>query len=126
PATPPVTITDIASFRPQGLGSSMEPEGWTVVGLPTNFLAHAETHIVRGTLFGAPADVRFRPTEYIWNYGDGSSRRTDQPGLSWSQLQTAEFSDTATSHAYASAGSYVVVLTVHYSPDYRLAGGTWR
>lgn len=126
PATPPVTITDLASFRPQAPGSSMEPEGWTVVGLPTNFFAQAEAHIVRSTLFGTPAEVRFRPTAYHWNYGDGSSRQTDQPGMSWSQLQIPEFSDTVTSHAYAVAGSYFVSLTVHYSPDYRLAGGTWR
>lgn len=126
PATPAVTITDLASFRPHAPGISMQPQGWALVGLPTNFVAHAEAHIVTGSLFGAPAEVRFRPTGYHWNYGDGSTRRTEQPGLPWSQMRIPEFTDTATSHAYAAAGRYVVTLTVHYSPDYRLSGATWR
>lgn len=126
PATPPVTVTDLASFRPQAPAHAMEPDGWSVVGLPTNFIAQAEPHTVRGTLFGIPAEVRFTPTTYHWRYGDGDTLNTPHAGATWSRLGVSEFSETVTSHAYAAAGTYTVQLSVHHSPEYRLAGGSWR
>ncbi|MBX9718356.1 MAG: hypothetical protein K2X36_05880 [Microbacteriaceae bacterium] len=125
-ATPSVTLTDIAFFRPQAAVQYMQPDGWMVVGLPTNFVAVIERHIVAGTLLGAPAEVRFTPVAFRWRYGDGDAARLTTTGLSWQALGLGEFDATPTSHVYRASGTYVIELDVEYTAEYRFAGGAWR
>lgn len=126
PGIPPVTLSDIATFRPRVPTQSMQPDGWMVVGLPTNFIAATERHVVAGTLLGAPADVRFTPVVYRWRYGDGSSARLTQRGASWQSLGLQEFDPTPTSHIFRAPGTYVIELDVEFTAEYRFAGGSWR
>ncbi|WP_167048161.1 hypothetical protein [Salinibacterium sp. ZJ454] len=127
PATAPyvVTVRDIASFRPTSAIQSMEPDGWMVVGLDTNFVAAAAQHVRSGTLLGQPAEVRFSPVSYHWSYGDDTSRAGSSPGASWAALGLEEFDPTSTSHVYGTAGTFTISLTVNYAPEYRYAGGSW-
>ena len=53
--TPGVTISDIATFRPRPGTDHMQPDGWTIAGLDTNFYALAPQQVVPGTLLGRPA-----------------------------------------------------------------------
>jgi hypothetical protein len=122
--TMPVTLSDLAKFRPNPGTDHMQPNGWMIVGLPTNFYAHASQHVKTGTLLGEPASVRFTPARYIWTYGDGSSRTAATPGSTWSALGLHDFDATATSHSYAHPGRYVIELTIGYSPEYRIASST--
>lgn len=125
PALPPVTLSDLAVFRPQAAVQYMQPDGWMVVGLPTNFVAVIERHVVSGTLLGLPADVRFTPVAYRWRYGDGTAARLGSRGASWKTLGLREFDPTPTSHVYAASGTYVIELDVEYTAEYRFAGGSW-
>ena len=125
PGVPGVTLSDVAMFRPQPTVQYMQPDGWMVVGLPTNFVAVIERHIVAGTLLGAPADVRFTPVAYRWRYGDGSSARLGTTGASWRALGLREFDSTATSHLFRASGTYVIKLDVEYTAEYRFSGGAW-
>ncbi len=125
PALPPVTLSDLAVFRPQAAVQYMQPDGWMVVGLPTNFVAVIDRHVVSGTLLGLPADVRFTPVAYRWRYGDGASARLGSRGASWSTLGLPEFDPTPTSHVYGASGTYVIELDVEYTAEYRFAGGSW-
>lgn len=124
-ASPTVTIADIASFSPQAAVQFMQPDGWMVVGLPANFYARIDAHVVSGTLLGAPADVRFTPRAYRWDYGDGSAAVHGTPGDTWEALGLAEFDATTTSHVYTAEGEYTIALTVVYTAEYRWAGGPW-
>ncbi|MET1044703.1 MAG: hypothetical protein ABWX59_11385, partial [Microbacteriaceae bacterium] len=45
-----VTLSDIASFSPSTARQSMEPDGWIIVGLDTNFFVDAAPHVEAGTL----------------------------------------------------------------------------
>jgi len=126
PGTPSVTLRDIALFRPQAATQYMQPDGWMVVGLPTNFYAAIDRHIVSATLLGAPADVRFTPVGYRWRYGDGNSVRLTTKGAPWLTETRQEFEATPTSHVYRASGTYVIELDVEYTAEYRFAGGTWR
>ena len=130
PTAPPtprvITLTDLASFTPQGVSLSLQPGAWTVVGVETNFIAGAVTHVVGGTLLGRSAEVRFTPASYEWNYGDGSTRSTADAGASWSALGLKEFSRTSTSHKYLTPASYTPSVTVYYSVEYRWGGGAWQ
>jgi hypothetical protein len=125
PEAPVITISDIASFRPAVGGNHMEPNGWTVVGLYTNFYSDATSHVVDGTLLGAPASVRFTPTTWTWDFGDGTSSSYRTPGASWAALGIGEFEQTATSHVYATATTATIRLTIDYSAEYRLGAGEW-
>jgi hypothetical protein len=121
-----VRISDLVNFTPAAPTRGMEPAGWMVVGLPTNFFAAASVHTRSGSLLGFPADVRFTPAGYHWNYGDGSSAATATAGARWAALGLPEFSDTATSHVYRARGTVTIQPAVEYSAEYRFAGQSWR
>ena len=127
PATPPrgVTLNDIANFAPAVGGNHMEPNGWIVVGLDTNFYSDAGPRVVEGSLLGQPAAVRFTPVAWRWTYGDGASKSSTSPGASWASLNVREFDPTPTSHVFAAPGSYAIDLTVEYSAEYQFAGTGW-
>ena len=127
PATPPsvVTLNDIANFAPAVGGNHMEPNGWIVVGLDTNFYSDAGARVVEGSLLGQPAAVRFTPVAWRWTYGDGTSKSSTSPGASWASLNLREFDPTPTSHVFAAPGNYAIDLTVEYSAEYQFAGTGW-
>ncbi|WP_010203038.1 PKD domain-containing protein [Salinibacterium sp. PAMC 21357] len=122
----PITISDIATFRPQPPTAGMQPNQWMIVGLDTNFYATASAHIIDGTLFGGTAQVRFTPVSYRWQYGDGHTATTSNPGRTWAQSRIAEFDPTPTSHVYEEPGNYSITLAVTYAAEYRVAGSNWQ
>lgn len=120
-----ITLADIAGFIPEAAAESAEPNGWAIVGLPTNFVAEAAQHVVPGALLGLPAEVRFTPVAYSWDYGDGASESSTAGGSSWATLGLDWFDPTATSHVYAERGTVRAQLTISYTAEYRFAGPTW-
>ncbi|BAU32034.1 PKD domain-containing protein [Microcella alkaliphila] len=120
-----ITLADIANFTPQSPVQYMQPDRWMVVGLPTNFYTDIAPHVVGGQLLGQPADVRFTPFAYAWNYGDGTAITHSTPGGTWQALGLDEFDATPTSHVYEAEGTYTITLTVAYAAEYRYAGGPW-
>ncbi|WP_231599678.1 MULTISPECIES: PKD domain-containing protein [unclassified Salinibacterium] len=124
--TGPITISDIASFRPQAPAAGMQPNQWMIVGLDTNFYATTSAHIVDGTLFGGTAQVRFTPASYNWDYGDGSTATTSNPGKTWAKYRITEFDPTPTSHVFEEPGNYTITLAVTYAAEYRVAGSSWQ
>ncbi|WP_010206269.1 PKD domain-containing protein [Salinibacterium sp. PAMC 21357] len=124
--TGPVSISDIATFRPELPTAGMQPNQWMIVGLDTNFYANASTHIVDGTLFGGPAQVRFTPIAYSWDYGDGTSAELSAAGTTWAKQKITEFDATPTSHIYQSAGNYTITLAVTYAAEFRVADNSWQ
>jgi hypothetical protein len=121
-----VRVRDLVSIPAAPPVQGMEPDGWLVVGTPTNFFASASTHTSSGSLLGAPAEVRFTPVGYTWDYGDGSTGTSSGGGASWAALGLAEFSETSTSHVFESSGTLTIGLSVSYAAEYRFAGGEWR
>lgn len=126
PGIPTITIRDIETFVPTPGRQEMEPDGWAVAGLHTNFYAITGSHVVSGTLLGRPADVRFTPVAYRWNYGDGSSAVKSTKGATWAALRIPEFEPTPTSHVYDEIGDYTITLSIVYAAEYRFDGSPWR
>ena len=122
----PITLSDIEAFRPTPPVQLMQPDGWMVVGLPTNFYTTTSAHNVSGELLGLPATVRFTPFSYRWRYGDGTSAVLSTRGAPWSTLGLREFDATATSHIYRASGTYVIDLDVDYTAEYRIRDGAWQ
>lgn len=123
PGMPPITITDLASFSPVQGTVLGEPGNLGVVGLPTNFVTEAATHVRSGQLFGFPIDVRFTPGSYTFHYGDGQSQTTSSPGTSWESLGQAQFTPTDTSHTYADRGTYDASVDIAYTAEINLGVG---
>ncbi len=122
PGTPPVTLRDLASFRPVAGSQHMEPDGWMVVGLDANFYLDSGQHLVVGTLLGQPASVRFTPVAFRWDYGDGTVATRTTGGGPWAALGLREFDPTPTSHVYRTAGTYTVRLSVSYAAEFQVGG----
>jgi len=120
-----VTWSDIARFRPAPEVDHMEPNGWMVVGLETNFYATGGVRIVPGELLGSDAAVRFTPVRWNWAYGDGASSTEGTRGAPWRANNDREFDETATSHVYQRAGTYYIDLVVDYTAEYRFGSGPW-
>jgi hypothetical protein len=118
----PITLSDIASFRPHPGVQHMQPDGWTVPGLQTNFYAVTGVHIVHGTLLGDAAAVRFTPVAFHWAYGDGKSATRSTKGGTWHALGVHEFDKTPTSHVYRRDGTYTIRLTIDFAAEYQFAG----
>ncbi|WP_297374122.1 hypothetical protein [Cryobacterium sp.] len=121
-----VRVSDLVSIEADEPVQGMEPDGWLVVGIPANFFASATVHQSSGLLLGAPADVRFTPVGYTWDYGDGSSGTSTSGGATWAAQELPEFSETSTSHVYENTGTFSIGLSVSYAAEYRFAGGDWR
>ena len=111
---PEVTVADLASFRPLGASVRNEPAGVAVVGMPSNFVAAASTHELRGELLGFAATVRFVPVSYAFDFGDGERLDATSGGSPWAALGQAEFTPTATSHVFRERGAARVAVTPSY------------
>lgn len=122
PPDPPFTIHDVATFAPEPGVIVGEPDNVGVAGLPANFVTDADVHTVNGELLGYPLSVRFTPVTYTFHYGDGSSRASDTAGSTWAQLDQAQFTATATSHAYAARGTYATRVDVSYTAEVGISG----
>ncbi|MFT2692583.1 hypothetical protein [Clavibacter zhangzhiyongii] len=116
----------MAQFVPRSASIRSQPVGWALVGAPLNLLTDATTQVVDGVLLGRPAQVRFVPVSFVWDYGDGTSTTVQGPGASWRELHQPEFTATDTSHVYPTMGDRNVTLTIAYSPSYRFDGGAWQ
>jgi len=121
-----VTTTDLENFPTHATPTRMEPNGWAITGLAANFWTDATTQIGEGLLLGQPAQVRFTPIGYHWNYGDGTTTTSTTGGASWDNLGLTEFSPTTTSHTYTTTGKYTVTLTIDYHADYSFGDQGWR
>lgn len=121
-----VHISDLVNFVPEQPTAVMEPDGWAVIGLPVNIVAAASAHTLSGDLLGWPAQVRFTPVRFQWDYGDGTHATTTTGGASWAALDVPEFSETATSHIFRTRGNWTVSVAVAYAADYRFADEPWK
>jgi hypothetical protein len=125
PGNPAVTINDLKNFAPVPGTDHMQPNGWMIVGLSTNFYSIVSTEVETGVLLGQPASVRFIPVNWHWTYGDGTGATRTTPGSTWATQGIPEFDPTATSHVYTAAGTYFIDLSITFTADYRYANGNW-
>jgi hypothetical protein len=123
PGTP--GLNDVARFLVGNPTVTSEPSGWTIAGAETNFIANAGEREQAGELLGQPVTVHFTPVAYAWRYGDGSGQTASTPGATWAASGLPDFAKTATSHAYATRGTYTVTVTVAFSARYQFAGQGW-
>ena len=121
----PVSIRDLRRFHPNPGTDHMQPSGWTVIGLDTNFYSVVGPQVLHGRLLGEPVAVRFSPVAWHWAYGDGTSAARGTGGMSWEAQGTHEFDATPTSHVYRHTGIYYIDLGVEFAAEYKFADDEW-
>lgn len=94
--------------------------------MPTNLLATASEQRIPGTVLGWDVTVRFVPTAFVFDHGDGTTTRASSGGASWTALGQGQFTPTPTSHVYRDRGTYGVTVTVEYAASVDFGNGSWR
>lgn len=96
------------------------PDGWTLVNVDTIAFTDREPRRVSTELFGIPVEIRAVPSDYSWDFGDGTAPlSTTDPG--------APYPEHTIAHAYAKQGTATISLTTRWGGQFRLAGEpTWR
>lgn len=109
-----------------------EPElqGFGYVNRHTNVFVDTQPQVFTATLLGIEVEVRAIPTQYQFDYGDGTVATFNDPGgpISGTPSNNAETladTETPTSHAYQETGVYSVDVSTTFGGEYRLPGGEW-
>ena len=125
PAYEPPTVTPgdvLTALRRVGLPeltTVVQPEGKTLVNFDTNFYTEPVPVTLTLTLLGQRVDVEATPATYRWDFGDGTTVTTSDPG--------AAYPDLSITHRYADAGVTVRPhVTTTYTARFRVRGGAWQ
>lgn len=97
----------------------IQPAERTLVNFETNFYAVPETFERTVTLLGQRVDVRARPTQFAWDFGDGAIEETETAGMPYPDLRVT--------HAYSDADVTVAPsVDVTYTAEFRVSGAAWQ
>jgi hypothetical protein len=104
------------------LGS--QPGRHTLRGAETNVYADSAAQSFRITLLGRGVEVRVRPVEHRFDYGDGTALASAAPGGPVPEARWGE--KTATSHRFTATGDYTVALSTVYAGEFSVDGGPFQ
>lgn len=118
PAITPETVVDQARASAPDSEVHVQPEGRTYVNVPTNFYADGDAVTVPVSVFGNPIPVRFAPSSFEWDFGDGGTGTG--PGVADAEVGQ----DGAVEHAYERSGEFGVTLTRTFTISFTLPDGS--
>lgn len=76
-----------------------------------------------GELFDSPIQVRWTPSSYRFDYGDGTVAETEASGAAWVGVDQS-WTETTTSHTYATREDVTASVTVVFTAEVN-AGSGW-
>jgi len=88
--------------------------GWVLVNKETVVHADGGPQTLATTILGIDVTIAATPTGYAWDFGDGATLATTDPGRPWP--------DGTLAHTYQRVGGYRLGLTTTWSATYTLAG----
>jgi hypothetical protein len=100
-----VTWKNEFTVSPKAPGIQLSKQGSLQVGEPLDLTALAKVHTKNRLLLWYPAQVKFHPVGFYWNFADG-----------------VDSSSALVAHSWAKSGKYLVKLAVSYSVTYRIIG----
>lgn len=101
-----------------------QPGRHTLKGSETNIYAEPADQSFSIEIVGKKVDIRVKPTEYRWNYGDGTSLVTAVPGGPVPEARWGE--ETVTSHVFNATGDVSVGLTTVFTGEFSVDGGPFQ
>ena len=118
-AAGPTTVSNeqVARLIPHGSGINRYPSGeiFVIFKQPMMVWTSPDKQTFNITLLGTPIEVEATPTSFNWDWGDGQSFETTDPGT--------PYPNYTVSHAYEVTGNgYVIKLRTSWSARWRIAG----
>ena len=120
-AAGPTTISNeqVARLIPHGSGINRYPSGeiFVIFKQPMMVWTSPDKQTFNITLLGTPIEVEATPTSFNWDWGDGQTFETTDPG--------SPYPNYTVSHPYEVTGNgYVIKLRTSWSARWRIAGQT--
>jgi hypothetical protein len=94
------------------------PNGRTLVNFDTNFFTTTQPFDTTLALLGQRVDLHITPAQFTWQFGDGESSSTNEPGAPYPALDVT--------HAYLTKGHVAPSVDTTYTAQFRVNGGPWR
>ncbi len=117
--TDALVLTEVRRLGLPRLTVEVQPDEATLVNFETIFYAEPLPWQRTVDLLGYTVDVQAEPTTYVWEFGDGQSLSTQNPG--------APYPEKLVTHHYADAGMSVTPrVDTAYAIRYRVDGGAWQ
>ena len=118
-AAGPTTVSNeqVARLIPHGSGINRYPSGeiFVIFKQPMMVWTSPNKQTFNITLLGTPIEVEATPVSFNWDWGDGQSFETTDPGT--------PYPNYTVSHAYEVTGDgYVIRLRTSWSARWRIAG----
>ena len=118
-AAGPTTVSNeqVARLIPHGSGINRYPSGeiFVIFKQPMMVWTSPDKQTFNITLLGTAVEVEATPTSFNWDWGDGQSFETTDPGT--------PYPNYSVSHAYEVTGDgYVIKLRTSWSARWRIAG----
>ncbi|MDD9207575.1 hypothetical protein PU560_14050 [Georgenia sp. 10Sc9-8] len=121
-APEPIVITaeDLKRLPIDPGGLTLQPAvGSVLVNVETIAMSGAGQQQFSTTILGTPVLVRVVPVDYTWDFGDGATLVTTDPG--------APYPDHTVAHVYrAVADQRQVTLTTRWAGEFQVDGGAWQ
>jgi hypothetical protein len=113
--TPAMVLAEFRRLPLAPSGLVVEPDrSWALVGKPAVVHADPAAQTLVTTILGTAVTITATPTAYAWDFGDGATLTTADPGRPWP--------DGNLGHAYTRTGTYTITLTTSWSATYTVAG----
>ena len=79
-----------------------------------------ETITATASVPGLTVIAEARPVEFVWDFGDGTDKVTNEPGRPWTWGRPGSIS-----HLYETKGNYQVGVEVIWEARWAVVGGSW-
>ena len=112
-----VTSSDVSKVMANGSGITRQPPGAkALVSKIVIVYASGDSQTMETQVGGAPVTIVATPASYTWDWGDGTTTTTKDPG--------AAYPDHTVFHKYShTADNVVISLTTTWSATYSVEGG---
>jgi hypothetical protein len=95
------------------------PDGQTLINFETNFFTeNTDPTKQTVTLLGQRVEIEATPSEYTWDFDDGTSTTTTSPGAAYPGLDVT--------HEYADPGRVAPSVDTTYTGRFRINGDAWQ
>jgi hypothetical protein len=115
--TPGLARQAVASIPLPGLTLNVQPDGETLVNVPTIFWADPQPFETSIDLLGREIEIEATPVSFTWVHGDGTTQTTDHPGRPYPREDIT--------HRYWQPSELEARVDTTYSVRFSIDGGGW-
>ncbi len=108
---------------------TIAPRTTTLANFPNIYWSEVKAYEEPTDITVANVRLKFIPVKYRWNFGDGKTITTTDPGRPHNPELTKTLRDVdknyKNTHRYADTGTFNTTLTVVFNGQYSVNGGDW-